>query len=184
MSQKSVQSFPLPSMAVMRPWLFPLGVSLLYGLGFLLEPESTERSFRICIDMFQQLALPMLFAVVMMVVFNRFLSPAVVARFLGRSAGAKGVVLSSLAGILSMGPVYAWYPLFKTLRDKGASVFHVANFVGCRSIKPALLPIVVSSFGWHFTMFFLLMSLAIALSVACIVSLACAPYEKKKSESE
>nr|WP_287413227.1 permease [Pseudodesulfovibrio sp.] len=181
MSQNSIFPFSLPSMAVMRPWLFPLGVSLLYGLGFLLEPENTEHSLHICVDMFQQLTLPMLFAVVMMVVFNRFLSPAVVARFLGRSAGAKGVVLSSLAGILSMGPVYAWYPLFKTLRDKGASVFHVANFVGCRSIKPALLPIVVSSFGWRFTILFLLMSFAIALSVACIVSLVCTDHEKKES---
>lgn len=184
MSQDRTTASLLPSMTAVRPWLFPFCVSCLYGLGFLWAPESTDRALHLCGAMFRQLALPMLFAIVMMVVLNQFLSPAVVARFLGRSTGAKGLALSSLAGILSMGPIYAWYPLFKTLREKGASVFHVANFIGCRSIKPVLLPIMVGYFGWQFTALFVLMSLTIALIVACVVSMACSPDEPKEAGSQ
>jgi len=107
------------------------------------------------------------------VVFNRFLSPVLVTRFLGQSAGLRGVLFSSLAGILSMGPIYAWYPLFKNLKEKGASAFHVANFIGCRSIKPVLLPVMVAYFGWEFTLLFMAMSLVAALMTAGVVSVAC-----------
>ena len=160
-------------MLLVRPWLFPLGVICLYGLGLLFVPESIDRSVHVCVSIFRQLALPIGLALVTMVVFNRFLSPALVPRFLGRSAGFKGVLFSSLAGILSMGPVYAWYPLFKTLKEKGASAFHVANFIGCRSIKPVLLPVMVAYFGWEFTLVFILMSFFGVLLVACVVSFAC-----------
>lgn len=161
-------------MKYVRPWLFPLGVGCIYGLGFFVAPEKISASATMCVSICRQLALPISLALVVMVVFNRFLSPALVTRFLGRSAGMKGLIFSSLAGILSMGPIYAWYPLFKNLRDKGASVFHVANFMGCRAIKPVLLPVMVAYFGWGFTLLFMGMSLVGALSVAAVVSVALA----------
>jgi uncharacterized membrane protein YraQ (UPF0718 family) len=160
-------------MAWIRPWLFPLGVICLYGIGLIFAPKNTGRSIHICISMFQQLTLPICLALVMMIVFNRMVSPGTITRFLGQGSGLKGIFLSSLAGIVSMGPVYAWYPLFKTLKDKGVSVFNIANFIGNRSIKPALLPVMVTSFGWNFTSAFVLMSLVGALIVAGVVSMAC-----------
>ena len=173
MSQKNNSSICLRFMTLLRPWLFPLGVVGLYGLGIVLAPESTDRALHMSGSMFWQLAWPVCLALIMMVVLNRFLSPAVVTRFLGQSAGIKGVFLSALAGILSMGPVYAWYPLLKSLKDKGASQFHIANFICNRSIKPVLLPVLVIYLGGYFTALFVLVSLAGALIVAGIVSLIC-----------
>jgi uncharacterized membrane protein YraQ (UPF0718 family) len=176
-------NFPifLRFMSVVRPWLFPLGVVGLYGLGIVFAPESTDRALHMSNSIFWQLAWPICLALILMVVLNRFLSPAVVTRFLGQSAGIKSVFLSSLAGILSMGPVYAWYPLLKDLKDKGASQFHVANFLGNRSIKPVLLPVLVISWGGYFTVLFVLANLIGALIVACIVSLSCSDFPPKKS---
>jgi len=173
MSQGRDSSVCLRLMALIRPWLFPLGIAGLYGLGIIFAPESTERALHMSGSMFRQLALPICLALIMMVVLNRFLSPEVVTLFLGRSAGIKGVFLSSLAGVLSMGPVYVWYPLLKTLKDKGASEFHIANFIGNRSVKPVLLPVLVIYWGWYFTSLFVLVSLVGALIVACIVSMSC-----------
>ncbi len=158
---------------LIRPWLFPLGVGCLYGIGLLYAPEQAGRALHISGSMFGQLALPICIAVVMMVLLNRFLSHALVARFLSTGVGLKGLLLSSLAGILSMGPVYAWYPLFKSLRDKGASVFIVANFIGCRAVKPALFPVLFASFGWEFASVFVLMSLVGAMITACVVAWLC-----------
>ena len=179
MSQKNDSS---GFMALARPWLFPLGVVGMYGLGIVFAPESTYRALQMSGSMFWQLALPICLALIMMVVLNRFLSPAVVTLFLGRNAGLKGIFLSSLAGILSMGPVYAWYPLLKNLRDKGATEFHLANFIGNRSVKPVLLPVLIIYWGWYFTSLFVLVSLVGALIVACIVSIFCSNSHCPKSD--
>lgn len=173
MSRDKNSSSHMHFLTLIRPWLFPLGVIIIYGFGLIVAPENTNKALSISSSMFKQLALPICFAIVVMVLFNRFLSPATITNFLGRNAGIKGVALSSLAGILSMGPVYAWYPLLKTLIDKGASKFHVANFIGSRSIKPFLLPVLVAYWGWRFALLFILMSLAGSLIVACIVSMCC-----------
>ena len=76
----------------------------------------------------------------MMIVLNLFIAPSHVSRFLGRRAGITGVLLSSVAGILSMGPVVAWLPFLAAIREKSASDFHVANFLSSRAVKPVLLP--------------------------------------------
>lgn len=180
MNQGNGFSIFLRLMTLIRLWLFPLGVISLYGLGIVFVPESTNRALHMSGSMFWQLAWPICLALIMMVVLNRFLSPAVVTRFLGQNTGIKGVFLSSLAGILSMGPVYAWYPLLKNLKDKGASQFHVANFIGNRSIKPVLLPVLVISWGGYFTALFVLANLIGALIVACIVSLSCTDSQNRR----
>lgn len=155
---------------LLRPWLFPLSIAGLYVLGFVFAPESTDRGLRLSGSMFRQLVLPVCLAFVMMVVLNHYLSPATITRFLGKSAGLKGVFLSSLTGMLSMGPVYAWYPLLKTLRSKGASTFHLVNFMGSRSVKPVLLPVLVAYWGWRFSTLFVVVSFIGALLVAGITN--------------
>jgi len=49
--------------------------------------------------------------------------------------------------VISMGPIYAWYPLLKELRGKGATNSFIAVFLGNRAVKPFLLPIMISYFG-------------------------------------
>jgi uncharacterized membrane protein YraQ (UPF0718 family) len=182
MSQARCSSIFSRFMVLVRPWIFPLVVVGLYGLGFLFAPESTYRSLRISGSIVRQFVAPLCFALFLMVLLNRFLSPAVVTRFLGRGAGLKGVFLSSLAGVLSMGPIYAWYPLFKTLKEKGASEFIVANFMCNRSVKPVLLPVLVAYFGWNFATAFVLVNLVGALIVAWIVSLSCSAFGGERGE--
>ncbi len=180
MSQKNNLSIFLRFLSLTRLWLFPLGVASLYGLGIMFAPESTYLALHKSGIIFRQLVWPIFLTIVMMVILNRFLSPAVVTRFLGQSAGIKSIFLSSLAGILSMGPVYAWYPLLKNLKNKGASQFHIANFIGNRSIKPVLLPVLVMSWGQYFTVLFVLTNLIGALLVAYVVSLVCSESKEKK----
>jgi uncharacterized membrane protein YraQ (UPF0718 family) len=64
----------------------------------------------------------------------------------------KGFLLSAAAGILSMGPIYAWYPLLKDLREKGAANLLIAIFLCNRAVKPFLMPIMISYFGWVYVM--------------------------------
>jgi hypothetical protein len=63
--------------------------------------------------------LPLSLVFILMLVTNLFLKPAQIVKFLGRGAGIKAGILSATAGIISVGPIYAWYPLLKDLRERG-----------------------------------------------------------------
>jgi uncharacterized membrane protein YraQ (UPF0718 family) len=51
------------------------------------------------------------------------------------------------AGIISTGPIYAWYPMLKELNEKGAGSSSIAVFLNSRAVKPFLLPIMIAYFG-------------------------------------
>ncbi|WP_321404289.1 hypothetical protein [Maridesulfovibrio sp.] len=162
-----------------KPWLFPLGVGCVYGLCYLHDPQSTANALHVCRTLLVQLGPPICIVLVMMTLINRYLNPAALAKFLGSKMGIRGVFFSSLAGVISLGPIYAWYPLFKSLKEKGASIFVIANFIGCRSVKPVLLPVLLAYFGWKFSTVFVLINLIGAMGTAYLVALVC-----DKSESE
>jgi uncharacterized membrane protein YraQ (UPF0718 family) len=82
-----------------------------------------------------------------MVVFDLLLNPRRVARQLGRPGGARGWLIALAAGILSAGPIYAWYPLLAELRAKGMRASTAAVFLYARAIKLPLLPLLFHYFG-------------------------------------
>lgn len=161
-------------------WLFPISMIAVYMAIFFVAPEGTVHALMASGNILKQMALPLLFAFVMMIVLNLFITPAHVSQFLGSRAGIKGVLLSSIAGTLSMGPVYAWLPFLVAIRDKGASDFHLANFLSSRAVKPVLLPLMIGYFGWRFSLIFTVLNLAGALFVAAAVLYIC----KGRSKSQ
>ena len=72
-----------------------------------------------------------------------------------------------------MGPIYAWYPLLKELRERGVSNSLIAIFLGNRAVKPLLLPVLISYFGWTYavilTVLTMLGSLAVGFTAGALV---------------
>ena len=133
-----------------RSVLFLAAVIIVYLILFVAMPDKASDALGSSIDVALRILLPLGVAFIAMVVLNLFVKPSQVVRFLGRGAGAKGVLLSTVAGIISMGPIYAWYPLLKELREKGAGNSHLAIFLGNRAVKPFLLLVMIAYFGWAF----------------------------------
>ncbi|MFO8014894.1 MAG: permease [Phycisphaerae bacterium] len=131
---------------------FPLAMALIYGVIAMLNPERALAALRASGRVLLQVAPALAMAFVVMVLMNLLVTPARIQRFLGEGTKLKGGLLSSVAGILSMGSIYAWYPLLKNLREKGVTDFHLANFLGCRAVKLPLLPLMAAYFGWTFTL--------------------------------
>lgn len=154
-----------------RPWIFPTCVAIVYLILLVVAPVRTGVALQAVGRILTQTALPLLLAFLMMFLLNLFITPAHVSRFMGRRAGIKGVLLSAVAGIVSMGPVFAWYPLLKALRDKGAVDFHLASFLSNRAVKPVMLPLMITYFGWRFSLIFTGVGILTALLTAVIVSL-------------
>ncbi|MFW6125964.1 MAG: permease [Chloroflexota bacterium] len=161
-----------------RVWLrrlaFPVAVLALYGVLFIALPDRASAALRSSGSILWSLLLPLGLVLVVMVFLNLFLKPAQVARFLGAESGVWGVLMSVAAGIISTGPIYAWYPLLKELREKGAGNTVVAIFLGNRAVKPFLLPVMVSYFGWVYvvvlTVFTVVGSVGVGYAVGALVA--------------
>jgi uncharacterized membrane protein YraQ (UPF0718 family) len=158
-------------MRLARAWAFLVLMIGLYGVLLAAVPNRALAALGASGRVLLQVALPLCVAFIVMFLLNLLVKPARVSRLAGRGAGIKGVLLSTAAGILSMGPTYAWYPLLGSLREKGASDFHLANFLSNRAVKPFLLPLMVFYFGWAFTLALTVLTILGALAVAAVVGL-------------
>ena len=130
--------------------LFPAAIVIIYGILFVAMPDKVSAALGSVGSIFLNMLVPLCSVFVIMLILNLFLKPAQIVRFFGKGAGIKSVLLAVVAGIISTGPIYAWYPLLGDLRTKGAANSLIAIFLYNRSIKPFLLPVMIGYFGWEY----------------------------------
>ncbi len=133
--------------SVMRMIYFPASVIAVYGIIFAFMPDRAFVALKSSGIIFSTIIIPLSLVFILMIVLNLFLKPEYIASFLGKEAGIKGIILSMTAGIISTGPIYAWYPMLKELKAQGAGTSSIAVFLNSRAVKPFLLPIMISYFG-------------------------------------
>ena len=97
--------------------------------------------------------IPILAVVILMTAtINYFLQPKQIVKHLGKESGAKGWLAMLVAGVISHGPMYAWYPLVDDLRRHGMRDGLIVVFFYARAIKIPLLPMMIDYFGLPFTL--------------------------------
>lgn len=87
---------------------------------FIFAPDKASSAFMGSISIFFRISIALGLVFFLILLFNLFLRPAHLIRLLGEKSGIKGVIISAIAGIVSVGPIYAWYPLLKELKERGA----------------------------------------------------------------
>ena len=145
--------------------LFPVSVLVIYGILFSVFPDRAWLALKGSVAVFLRLLLPLALVFFVMLAFNLLLKPAQIVRFLGKNTGITGIILSMMGGIISAGPIYAWYPLLAEVRKKGAGNIPIAVFLYNRAVKPFLLPVMIAYFGWAYvgTLTFLTMLASIGI---------------------
>ena len=128
-------------------WWFLAAVVALYAVCAALAPELTLRALAHAWQALRHMLPVLALVFVLMVVFDLVLNPRRIAQHLGRPGGARGWLIALAAGILSAGPIYAWYPLLAELRGKGMRASTAAVFLYARAIKLPLLPLLFHYFG-------------------------------------
>ncbi|MDY6844225.1 MAG: permease [Thermodesulfobacteriota bacterium] len=126
--------------------IFLASVLIFYLVLFLFEPEKIQESLKISRNIVLQIAPWLLLIIFLMGIINYFVKPKTVLKYVGEGSGIKGWILAISTGILSHGPIYAWYPLLRDLRNQGMKSGLVAVFLYNRSIKIPLLPFMVYYF--------------------------------------
>lgn len=131
---------------------FCLAVLILYAGLLVLDAGTACMAVQKTARIFLRI-LPVLLGVVLLTaVINYFLRPAQIARHLGQKSGIKGWIWALCGGLLSHGPMYAWYPLLEDLRAQGTRDGLLAAFFAARAVKLPLLPVMIDYFGWIFTL--------------------------------
>ena len=82
---------------------------------------------------------------------NYFLKPKKIMKYFGKDSGIKGIFYTLFGGIISHGPMYAWYPMLDDMRKHGLKFGLIATFMYARAVKLPLLPFMIGLFGLPFT---------------------------------
>ncbi len=128
-----------------------LAVALCYAVLFFVNSQyallALQKSGRVLFKI-----LPIfIFVILFTSLLNYFLQAKKITRHLGKDSGIKGWLWALTAGIISHGPMYAWYPLIEDLRSHGMKDNLIVVFFASRTIKIPLLPMTVDYFGLTFT---------------------------------
>lgn len=144
-------------------WYFLSLVGLTYLILRFVKSEIVLNSLITSKNIFLKIlpALGVIFVVMMLV--NYFISQKTVKKYLGVSSGPKRWAIAVVSGIISTGPIYAWYPLLNDLRKKGLGYGFIATFMYNRAVKIPLLPLLIYYFSPTFTG--VLLGVMIAVSV-------------------
>jgi len=135
-----------------------------------IDPHKALMAMRNSGNLLLYIALPLVLVFVIMLALNLFVKPAQIIRLFGKGLRIKGIVLSLVAGIISMGPIYAWYPLLKNLREEGAGTGPIAIFLYSRAVKPFLLPVMIAYFGWVYVVILTVLTVIASIAIGYSMS--------------
>jgi len=142
--------FKIPK-EIKKPMIFLLITILLLIIVYFLNPDKGLLVLKASYSLLLKILPVMLIVILLMGLFNMFITPKKLAKHLGKEKPVKAWLISSIAGIISSGPIYLWYPLLAEAREKGASNSSITIFLYNRAVKPALLPLMVFYFGIAYT---------------------------------
>ena len=169
-------------MTFLRKMVFPLLVCLAYGVLWIWDPAKGLGVCKSSLQMLKTVIGPLCLVFVIMTFMNKLVRSEKVAGLVGRGAGYKGPVLSILGGVISMGPIMAWFPLLKGIKEKGGSQANLATFLGARAVKPILLPVMISYFGWIFSLLLTVLTLISSLVMGWGVGIMTNSGKEKAAE--
>ena len=132
-------------------WIFFIIMAVIYLVLFFVNSILAKEIFFQFLFFLQNI-IPVFVLVFVLIFFsNLFFDSKKIVKFVGKSAGFKGWIISIVGGILSTGPIYMWYPLLSDLKEKGMRDGFIAAFLYNRAVKIPILPMMIYYFGLSFT---------------------------------
>ena len=132
-----------------KSWFMLMGILGLYVLLYLMKPDPIKEAFLYTMNLIISILPVLLLVLIFMFLFNLVNEDKLKALIMKSPNFLKYMVMAVL-GTFSHGPIYAWYPLMKTLHDKGISYGNIASFLYARSIKLNFIPLAAVYFGLEY----------------------------------
>lgn len=131
--------------------IFIIIIAILYLIIAIVNFDLAKNGFLKSIFLIQKIIPVFIFVFVLTFLTNLFLNPKKINKFIGINSGVKGWSTAVVGGILSLGPIYMWYPMLSDLKEKGAKDSFIACFLYNRAVKIPLIPMMIYYFGISFT---------------------------------
>ncbi len=135
----------------MRGVKFFIIVVSLQAILFFINSEKTIQALQKSGTILVKLIPVFLAVIILTALINYFLKPNKFIKLFGKESGTTGWLYALAAGVISHGPMYAWYPMLKDLKSHGLKDGLIATFFYARAIKIPLLPMMIDYFGLIFT---------------------------------
>ena len=149
-------------------WLFLGIVLLMFVVLYVFNPAKGQ----LILTTFKKLMLQILPILILvyfiMLVTNYYVNNDSLKKYMGEDAGIKGWLISIFSGILSVGPVYMWYPLMNDLQNKGVKNKFLITFLYNRGIKLQWLPMLILYFGLKYSITLMLVMAIISIPTGII----------------
>lgn len=112
------------------------------------------------------------FAVIISLALDAFVPEDFAERFLSKTGmhhWAFYLLSATVLGILTPGPVYAIYPIVRTLKRKGVKHAILVSYItGQTIIGPARIPFEVGFFGWDFFLYRTVLALFMGIAAGAL----------------
>ncbi len=123
--------------------------------------------------------------VILMGLFNEFVSNEMVVKYLSKSAGIKAIFFGIIMGSLPTGPLYVAFPMASVLLKKGASVSCIIAFLSawaCIKIPQEIIEI--QFLGWKFMAARLILTIIFVIIMGLIIERLVDNKEEKEVIAE
>lgn len=160
------------------PWIFMFVSLILYLPVIIFDKtkaiEAANNFYHLVLEIF-----PFLIIVfVLMVLINLFLKTSTLVKYMGKESGLKGWIIAIIAGIISMGAIYLWFPILKDMMKKGVKPGLIAVFLYNRGIKLHWLPLMTLFFGLKYVVILTTVTILVSVLQGIIID---SIFVKRKS---
>lgn len=132
-------------------WHFLSIIISLYLITMIFSFEKMISALNMTKNILGEVAPVFIVIIVLMIFTNYFAKNKKITKFLTKQKGWKGWIVAIIAGTISSGPIYMWYPLLKDLKKEGLRTGLIATFLYNRSIKIQFIPLIITYFGLTYT---------------------------------
>jgi len=130
---------------------FLLIVAVLWCIVLMIDIKKVFDAWQFFIGILLKIIPVIILIFILMIFINYFIRQNTLTKYLGRDSGFQGWIIATIAGILSTGPIYLWYPLLNDMQKQGVRDGLIATFIYNRAIKLPLLPLLIMYFGLAYT---------------------------------
>jgi len=145
-------------------WHILVILIVVYILLFIFYPEKGDEAFAKSLKLLERILPLLILVLALMLIFHHFLPIKVIVDYMSKSSGIKKWIIAILAGLISVGSIYTWYPILRRLMEEGTSPGLISTFLYARAVKLQYIPLLVVYFGVEYTII-----VTAALIVASVV---------------
>ncbi len=136
---------------IIRNYIISVIVIVIFITLLFVFPQNKNSIIDNSINYFLEMMLILPAVMILMGLFNVWVSEKSVTNYLGKQSGLKGALISVFLGALPTGPLYVAFPLASSMIKKGASVSNIIVFLSawaCLKIPQELVEL--QFLGWKF----------------------------------